>query len=389
MNDVVRSPRDPARAESVGSLIRPPRVKALLEEIYGAHSTASALVLSEQERERLGELDRAVDALLEDLVARQVASGLDVVTDGELRRAMFTASVTDALGGTAEKARDIQFKDEHGADDASVPSDPHFVSHVEKVASPAVREIRALRSVTDHPFKITLPAASFWFYPSSRFDEAVYPSRDELVEDVVGVTRELIEEAIEAGARHIQLDFPVYPLLADEGKRDAMLSELGESADSLLSKGIDADNRVIEGLPEDVVTAMHICRGNYRSRWWLEGSLEPVAEALFGQLHYDRFLVEWDDVGREGDYTPLRFVPPGPIVVMGLISSKNAEIEQEDEVLRRLDTAARSLNIEQLALSPQCGFASTWHGNDVTEDQQWKKLELVGRVADRVWNLRP
>jgi len=387
MNNTARSPRVPARAESVGSLMRPTQVKTLLQEIYGAHATASAQVLSERERAKLEELESAVDGLLEDLVARQVAAGLDVVTDGELRRAMFTASVTDALGGTAEKEHDVEFKDERGSD-ASVPSDPIFVGQVQKTASPAVREIRALRSVTDHPFKVTFPAASYWLYPSSTFDEAAYTSRDELVDDVVAVTRELVEEAIEEGARHVQLDFPIYPLFADEGKRDAMLDELGESAESLLAKGIAADNRVIEGLPDGVVTAMHICRGNYRSRWWLEGSLEPVAEALFGQLRYDRFLVEWDDVSREGDYEALRHVPEGPIVVMGLISSKKADVEDDDEVLRRLEQAERSLDVEQLALSPQCGFASTWHGNELTEDRQWRKLEVVGRVADRVWNGR-
>ena len=161
---------------------------------------------------------------------------------------------------------------------------------------------------------------------------------------------------------------------------------MGETKESVVSKAIAADNAVLEGIPDHVTKAMHICRGNHRSRWMTEGSLEPVAERLFNELQYDRFLVEWDDVEREGDYSALRHVPKGgPQVVMGLVSTKTPEVESADDVQRRLEEAAKYLDMEQLGLSPQCGFASTWEGNELAEESQWQKLEVVAEVADRVW----
>jgi 5-methyltetrahydropteroyltriglutamate--homocysteine methyltransferase len=134
-----------------------------------------------------------------------------------------------------------------------------------------------------------------------------------------------------------------------------------------------------------VTTALHVCRGNYRSRWLCEGSLEPVAERMFGELAYDAFLVEWDDVGRDGGYEPIRHVPPGKTMVMGLVSTKTPVLEEEDDLLRRLEGAARFLPLDRLALSPQCGFASVLEGNEIDVETQWRKLELVARVAERVW----
>jgi 5-methyltetrahydropteroyltriglutamate--homocysteine methyltransferase len=161
---------------------------------------------------------------------------------------------------------------------------------------------------------------------------------------------------------------------------------LGEDAESLLGKALAADNAVLEGLPAGVTTGLHLCRGNFRSRWWAQGSLEPVAERMFGELRYDRLLVEWEDTEREGDYSALRFVPAdGPIVVMGVVSSKLPALESDEEILRRMDEAARYLDIGRLAISPQCGFASVWYGNELTEDDQWRKLELVTRTANKIW----
>jgi methionine synthase II (cobalamin-independent) len=161
---------------------------------------------------------------------------------------------------------------------------------------------------------------------------------------------------------------------------------LGEDERSLLSKALAADNAVLEGLPAGVTSGLHLCRGNFRSRWWAQGSLEPVAERMFGELGYDRLLVEWEDTERQGDYSPLRFVPEdGPIVVMGVVSSKLPELESDDEILRRMEAAARYLDISRLAISPQCGFASVWYGNELSEDDQWRKLELVTRTANKIW----
>jgi 5-methyltetrahydropteroyltriglutamate--homocysteine methyltransferase len=188
---------------------------------------------------------------------------------------------------------------------------------------------------------------------------------------------------VAAGCRYVQLDFPLYPYLVDPSW-SARFEEAGHSVAPLVEKALAADRAVLEDLPDDVTSGLHICRGNYRSRWLCEGSLEPVAEQLF-ELPYDVFLVEWDDVGRDGGYEPIRFVPEGRVMVMGLVSSKRPELETEDDVLRRLDEASRHLPLDRLALSTQCGFASVIAGNEIDQEAQWRKLELVARVADRVW----
>jgi 5-methyltetrahydropteroyltriglutamate--homocysteine methyltransferase len=148
---------------------------------------------------------------------------------------------------------------------------------------------------------------------------------------------------------------------------------------------IRADRAVLEGIPDHVRSGLHVCRGNHRSRWLFQGSLEPVAERMFSELPYDSFLVEWDDIERDGGYEPIRHVPEGHVLVLGLIDTKHAAMERADDIARRLEQAADYLPLEQLALSPQCGFASTWHGNEIDEATQWRKLELVVDVAQRVW----
>jgi 5-methyltetrahydropteroyltriglutamate--homocysteine methyltransferase len=211
-----------------------------------------------------------------------------------------------------------------------------------------------------------------------------YASHDEFVEHAIAIERELVADAVEAGCRYVQLDFPLYPYLVDRSW-SARFEAAGHRVSDLLEKAIAADTAILEGIPDGVTTALHVCRGNHRSRWICSGSLEPIAERLFGELPYEVFLVEWDDVGRDGGYEPIRFAPAGRIVVMGLVSSKRPELEREDDVLRRLDEAARYLPLGQLALSTQCGFASVIEGNEIDEETQWRKLELVARVADRVW----
>ena len=184
---------------------------------------------------------------------------------------------------------------------------------------------------------------------------------------------------------YIQFDYPLFPAMADPDKRAELLAGSDRELDAIFTNAIEADNAVLADIPAGVTTALHVCRGNYRSHWWARGSLEPVAERMFNELRHQRFLVEWEDTEREGDYSPLRFVPAGPIVVMGLVSTKVGGLEEEDEIVARLDRAATFLDPDQLAVSPQCGFASVWHGNEITEDQQWRKLELVARVAERFW----
>jgi 5-methyltetrahydropteroyltriglutamate--homocysteine methyltransferase len=252
------------------------------------------------------------------------------------------------------------------------------------VDSPAAREAAFVARLTDHPFKVTFPAASIFAHPFGVSPDA-YESHDEFVGHAVAIERELIADAVAAGCRYVQLDFPLYPYLVDPDWR-TRFEAAGNSFAGLLEKALAADRAVLEGIPDGVTTALHICRGNYRSRWVCQGSLEPVAERVFGELPYDAFLVEWDDVGRDGGYEPARFLRRGSTMVMGIVSTKAPVLEDEDDLLRRLEEAAVVVGgMDRLAVSPQCGFASVMVGNEIDEDAQWRKLELVSRVADRVW----
>jgi 5-methyltetrahydropteroyltriglutamate--homocysteine methyltransferase len=379
-------PRTVIRAESVGSLLRPPALRKQFEQVYAGHLTPGRSLLSDAARARLEELNSLADQAVADAIARQIDVGLDVITDGEMRRPMFTHSVVDALAGYDDNPHEIDYKNE-GLESLPPPTDPLIGrERLRKVDNPALRELEYIRSQTDYPFKLTFPAGSYWYYEPAELRKGVYETQDEFVAHVIELEREIIAEVVRAGVRHVQLDWPLYPALVDPARAPEQAAQISETPESLLDKALAADIAVLEGIPADVTTAMHICRGNYRSRWLMQGSLEPVAERLFNELPYDRFLVEWEDVGRQGDYRPLRFVPPGgPVVVMGLVSTKSTEVESDDDLERRLAEAAEHVPIEQLAISPQCGFASTWEGNELAEEIQWRKLETVGRVAERVW----
>jgi 5-methyltetrahydropteroyltriglutamate--homocysteine methyltransferase len=326
-------------------------------------------------------LGSVADAAIERVVHRQIEIGLDVVSDGEFRRWMFLNSFYDAVEGIATDRSAVEFTNERNEN--VVLTVPSIEARLRKVSSPGAREAAFMGRLTDRPFKVTFPAASIFAHPFG-VSTSAYSTLDEFVEHAVAIERELIADAIEAGCRYVQLDFPLYPYLVDRdwsGRFEAA----GHAVSDLLEKAIAADKAVLEGIPDGVTTALHVCRGNYRSRWICAGSLEPVAERLFGELPYDVFLVEWDDVGRDGGYESVRFAPAGRVVVMGLVSSKRRELESEDEVLRKLDQASRYLPLDQLAVSTQCGFASVIDGNEIDEETQWRKLELVARVADRVW----
>jgi 5-methyltetrahydropteroyltriglutamate--homocysteine methyltransferase len=362
--DLPVSPRSPARAEVVGSLLRPPELLAAVEK-----------------RSDPAHLGTVADAAIERVVRRQVDIGLDVVSDGEFRRWMFLNSFYDAVEGIATDRSEVEFRNELG--ETVVLTVPSIEERLRRVDSPAAREAAFMARLTDRPFKVTFPAASIFAHPFGVSPDA-YSTLDEFVEHAIAIERELIADAVEAGCSYVQLDFPLYPYLVDSNW-SARFEAAGHSAQALLEKAIAADTAVLEGIPADVTTGLHVCRGNYRSRWICAGSLEPVAERLFGELPYDVFLVEWDDVGRDGGYESIRFTAPGRVVVMGLISSKRRELESEDDLLRKLDEASRYLPLDQLALSTQCGFASVIEGNEIDEDTQWRKLELVARVAARAW----
>jgi methionine synthase II (cobalamin-independent) len=375
-------PRRPARAEVVGSLLRPPALRRAVERFYAAGH--SAMLEEERTRDRTS-LTELENHAIREVVARQIDCGLDVVSDGEFRRWMFLNSFYDAVEGFRTD-NVVTFRDDQGRTvDLAVHE---IVDRLRPADSPAAREAAFMASITRHQFKVTFPAASIFGHPFTfkrGITDRAYVDLAEFVAHAIEIERALVADAIAAGAGYIQFDFPLYPYLVDPAWI-ARFRERGHDPGALLDAALAADTAVVEGIPGHVTTALHICRGNYRSSWMCEGSLEPVAEAVFAALPYDAFLVEWDDLGRDGGFEPIRFLRRGSVMAMGLISSKARDLESEDDLIRQMDQAAAIVgDMDRLAISPQCGFASVIVGNDTDADAQWRKLELVGRIADRLW----
>jgi 5-methyltetrahydropteroyltriglutamate--homocysteine methyltransferase len=376
------SPRRPARAEVVGSLLRPGPLRRAVEAFYAPGHSA---VLDDERSQDRGSLTELENRAIREVVERQVDCGLDVVSDGEFRRWMFLNSFYDAVEGFRTD-NVVTFRNDQGR---PVELAVHeIVDRLRPVDSPAAREAAFMSSITRHPFKVTFPAASIFGHPFTfkrGLTDRGYVDLAEFVAHAIEIERALVADAVAAGAGYIQFDFPLYPYLVDPAWV-ARFRERGHDPAALLQAALEADSAVLDGVPPHVTTALHICRGNYRSSWMCEGSLEPVAEAVFGGLPYHTFLVEWDDMGRDGGFEPIRFLRSGSVMVMGLISSKVRDLESEDDLMRQMDQAAAIVGgLDRLAISPQCGFASVMVGNDTDTDAQWRKLELVGRIADRLW----
>ncbi len=370
------------RAEQVGSLKRSQRLIAANEAVYAPGHVA---IEAAERTHDLSELYAIAEEETRRVVQRQIEIGLDVVSDGEFRRYMFLNSLFDGITGFSSEVSKAKFK----AKDGSVIewNMQYVVDRLVQVDSPAAREAAFMSSVTDRLYKVTFPAGSFLALPYNYRPDInghAYGSHRELVEHAVAIEKRMIADAVAAGCRYVQLDFPVYPFLCDPDWC-ARMKRHGYDWKRTLELALWADREVIAGLPEHVRTGIHVCRGNNQGRYVAEGALDPVAEALFS-LPYDSFLIEWEDAERMGDYSALRHVPAGDaVVVLGLVSSKVPTLEREEDLLRELDRAASYIKIEQLALSPQCGFASTLKGNAVTEEDQWRKLKRVADTARRYW----
>lgn len=372
----VALPRVPARAtprvEMVGSLLKPPRLQALFREVYDGISAQEALVPPER-RDKLEELRTAAREAIRDVVARQLEIGLDVVGDGEMRRGYFLNTLYDGVSGLEARAPDD--------DDPLFALEPYVAGRMAKIANPLADELAFLRTLTDHPVKASLPAPSIYHMQGYARSEAAYPDAYSFIDDVVRIEREMVGEAVAAGASYIQFDYPIYTTLVDPNV-DKMVSSDGARA---FDHALRSDRAVLDDVPDHVTTAVHMCRGNFKSESIVTGALDPVAERVFNELPHDRFLVEWNDETHTGGFEAIRFVPKGKVLVMGLISTQTPRLETVDELLRKMDRAQQYLPIEQLAISPQCGFSSFFEGNENARDVMWRKLELCVEVADRVW----
>ncbi len=373
------------RSEHVGSLMRPRALVDLLDTLGQLDDTAAEVTA-----EQLEGLHRLEDELIRDVVQRQLDLGLDVVTDGEFKRLFFTGAFDSAVTGMRPGTTE-----QHAYNDDGIAftqeGAPVIAERLQLISNPLVDEARILGAVTDGRFKLTLPAASIYQWPG-RFQPGVtdkdYRDHDEAADHVAQLLRELVDGAVAAGASHIQCDFPLYSLFADRAHYGSVWREtMGvASDDEFLERLLRADRAVVDGLPDHVLTALHICHGNFPGAWYAEGTLDPIAERVFCELPYDRFLLELDDTAHQGDYSQLRHMPKGKVAVLGIVSTQRLEVETEDALLREIEEASRHLDVEQLAISPQCGFSTriAEPGSEAME-VQWRKLEVVARVADRVW----
>jgi 5-methyltetrahydropteroyltriglutamate--homocysteine methyltransferase len=352
----------------IGSLLRPDELKA-------ARAAFEAGGLSAAEWKRVE--DRAVD----EVVRRQEAAGLDVVTDGELRRYAFFGHLVEALDGFDKHGGwAIPFRDETGEE--LVFKRPVVVDRLRWRRSMCGEEFAYLRARATVRTKVTLISTqqAAAYYDPARSSGA-YPTRDAYLADVVDVTRREVDELARLGCTYIQIDAPQYAALLDPTLREGY-RQRGSDPDRLIDACIEMDNAVIAGHP-GVTFGLHICRGNNQSKFYASGGYEPIAR-VFGKSRFQRFLLEYDDE-RSGDFEPLRAVPPDRDVVLGLVTTKKPRLESVDELRRRIDVAATCVPLERLALSPQCGFASTMEGNRVTADDQWTKLARVAETARLVW----
>jgi 5-methyltetrahydropteroyltriglutamate--homocysteine methyltransferase len=361
------------RADHVGSLLRP----AELLEARGNQQIG---------REQLRALE---DKHILRVLQRQKELGFKIFTDGELRRHNFMSDFNDAVEGLDESDNLLRSW-QAGAGGSS--------TQVSRVPGIVAGKIKQTRRLTQHELaftkqhspgdiKITLPTANQFpaIYYKKGISDKVYPNHSAFLWDIVPIIKAEIEALVNEGVQYVQIDAPRYSYYIDPKWRNYIKNEMGLEPDAALNEAIRADNSCLEGCRRPgLILAIHLCRGNNRSQWYAEGGYDAIAEKLFGQLQADAFLLEYESE-RAGTFEPLRFVPRGKTVVLGLVSSKLPALESQDQLKRRIDQASKYVPLENLAISPQCGFASTMEGNLLTEDEQWRKLKLVIDTANDVW----
>jgi 5-methyltetrahydropteroyltriglutamate--homocysteine methyltransferase len=367
-----------ARVDVVGSLLRPAELLAAQEQLSGGALTAAAFKEVE---------DRAVDGA----VALQEQAGLGIVTDGEMRRQSFQSQMTAAVEGFGEHTLDAflwgswRGGPEAGDWSQARPLNLGVVSKLRRKRHLAAEEFTYLRARTRLTAKVTLPSPSLWVnFWSAKSSLQAYSTLDSFLSDVVRILCEEVEELTRLGARYIQIDAPHYGLLIDPRTRPFYERQAGGIA-LWLEKAIEADNAVIAAAPSDTTFALHVCRGNQASRWLAEGGYEPVAATLFPQTRAQRLLLEYDDA-RSGSFAPLRHVPDDKVVVLGLVTTKTPRLESREELKERIREASRYVPLERLAVSPQCGFASSIVGNRLSVDDEKRKLRLLTDLAQEVWS---
>jgi 5-methyltetrahydropteroyltriglutamate--homocysteine methyltransferase len=364
-------PRPPFRADHVGSLLRPQRV-------LDGRAKAAAKDIS---RSKLRAIE---DEEITRLVRMQESIGLRAITDGEIRRAYFHLDFLERLDGVTVDGA-IEASSDAGETVHFTPPRLSVTGKLRHARDIQVGDFTFLQSRVTHVPKVTIPSPTMVHFRGGRaaIDIKSYPDLDLFFEDLAQCYRDEIAALYAAGCRYIQLDDTNLAYLCDPKMRQGAI-ERGDDPDELPRTYSALINAVLRDRPSDLTICVHLCRGNFRSTWFAEGSYEPVAEVLFNEMDVDGYFLEYDDE-RSGGFAPLRFVPSTKTVVLGLVTSKRAQLEPQAELIARIEEAARYVPLENLCLSPQCGFSSTVHGNDITEDEQWRKLQHVVDTARTVW----
>jgi 5-methyltetrahydropteroyltriglutamate--homocysteine methyltransferase len=367
--------KPPFRADHVGSLLRPQRLLEAREELAAGRLSAD-------------ELKAIEDDSIRDVVRMQEDVGLQSATDGEFRRASWHMDFIYQLEGIGKAEDDlvVHFHNPEGDIDYTPAAlkveskidlhEPTFGEHFKFLAD----------TVTSATPKLTIPSPSMVHYRggAAAIDPAVYPDKDEFWTDLTAAYAKQVRMVHELGCTYLQFDDTSLAYLNDPNQRK-MMSDRGEDSEHLHEAYIRHINEALADKPDGITITTHMCRGNFRSSWVAEGGYDFVAEALFGELGVDGFFLEYDDA-RSGGFEPLRFVPPGKLVVLGLVTTKRGELEDKDQLKRRIEEASRFVDLDQLCLSPQCGFSSTAEGNNVSFDEQVAKLERIVEVAGEVWD---
>jgi 5-methyltetrahydropteroyltriglutamate--homocysteine methyltransferase len=366
----------PFRADHVGSLLRPP-------ELHEAREAHAAGKLDDEG------LKAAEDAAIDEIVRMQEEVGLRSVTDGEFRRATWHMDFIYSLDGISKAPGNLAVKFHNAEGDIEwTPAAIHIDGKLGLGETIFAEPFEYLQSVAadDQVPTLTIPSPSMVHYRGGRaaIDEAVYPEMDEFWADLTAAYADEVRRLADLGCTYLQFDDTSLAYLNDPKQREMIAAQGSSDVDHLHEAYIAHINEALAGKPEGMAVTTHMCRGNFRSSWVAEGGYDFVAEALFNDLDVDGFFMEWDDA-RSGGFEPLRFVPKAKIVVLGLVTTKRGELESKDELKRRIEEAAQYVDLDQLCLSPQCGFSSTSEGNALSEEQQWDKLRLIVETAKSVW----
>ncbi len=364
----------PFRADHVGSFLRPRRLIEARDRQAGGSLSA----------EGLREVE---DECIRDLVTRQEDVGLQGITDGEFRRTFFHVDFLEHLAGVNVTYGEFTaaFRRDDGSEVGFRPPTMHVEAPIRHVAPIQGADYDFLAATVTKTPKVCIPAPSMLHFRGGRqaISEKVYPDLEDFYDDLTAAYRAEIDDLAARGCRYLQMDDTNLAYLCDPAIRERTAAR-GDDPDELTHLYCRLVNDAIKGRPEDMTVCVHLCRGNFKSAWVAQGGYEPVAEILFNEMAIDGFFLEYDDE-RSGDFAPLRFMPKGKRVVLGLMSSKRPAVESKAELKQRIEEATQYVPLDQCALSHQCGFSSTAHGNELSEDDQWKKLARCVEVAGEVW----